>query len=147
MKTQFTISLILAAAFLLLAGFVHGQTNVWLTLSQTKLTKQLDEDLGIPISVPQYPAEVEALDGKVVTIKGYIIPMEADLGYFAFSAFPYETCFFCGQAGIETVMEVKAKKEIKYVSKRVNLRGILKLNREDFSSRLLFLLEDAVVVD
>jgi hypothetical protein len=121
--------------------------SIWLTLGKTTLTKQLDEDLGIPISVPNYPEEVEALDGNVVQIKGYIIPMEADLGYFAFSAFPYETCFFCGQAGIETVMEVKAKKEISYTAKRVTLKGRLLLNREDFSSRLLFLLEDAELVD
>ena len=121
--------------------------NVWLTLGKTKLTKQLDEDLGIPVSVPDYPEEVEELDGNIVEIKGYIIPMEADLGYFAFSAFPYETCFFCGQAGIETVMEVKTNEQIKYTAKRVTLRGRLLLNREDFSSRLLFLLENAELIE
>ncbi|MFK7972447.1 MAG: hypothetical protein AB8F95_18905 [Bacteroidia bacterium] len=138
---------ILLCILLVLSTGLIAQQNIWLSLSKTTLTKQVDEDLGIPISIPQYPAEVEALDGKTVEVKGYIIPMEVDLGYFAFSAFPYETCFFCGQAGIETVMEVVAKEEINYVAKRVTLRGTLKLNREDFSSRLLFYLEDAVLVD
>lgn len=140
---------ILLCSFLILTGMLMAQQgpNIWLTLGKTKLTKQLDEDLGIPISVPEYPPEVEALDGKEVVIKGYIIPMEADLGYFAFSAFPYETCFFCGQAGIETVMEVRAPDQINYTAKRVTLRGRLELNREDFSSRLLFLLDGAKLVD
>ncbi|MEZ4686709.1 MAG: hypothetical protein R3B47_11770 [Bacteroidia bacterium] len=135
--------------FICISGMLAAQQgpNIWLTLGKTKLTKQLDEDLGIAVSVPEYPGEVEALDGNIVEIKGYIIPMEADLGYFAFSAFPYEACFFCGQAGIETVMEVKAKEAIRYTAKRVTLRGKLLLNRKEFSSRLLFLLEDAELIE
>lgn len=144
MRIILSAILIVAATF---SAYSQSNPNIWLTLSNTTLIREVDEDLGIPISVPKYPDDVEALDGKIVDVKGYIIPMEADLGYFAFSAFPYETCFFCGQAGIETVMEVKARKEIKYTAKRVKLRGKLTLNRTDFSSRLLFLLEDAVIVE
>lgn len=138
---------ILTFACLILPLFMLGQDAIWLTLGKTSTSPQMDEDLGIMVSTPTYPPEVEALDGKMVTIKGYIIPTEIDLGYFAYSAYPFETCFFCGQAGIETVMEVQAKEEITFTSKRIALRGRLKLNRDNFSSRLLFLLEDAVFVD
>ena len=34
-------------------------------------------------------------------------------------------CFFCGAAGPETVMEVKATEGIKYVADAIYLKGIL----------------------
>ena len=107
--------------------------NAWKTLSKITFKKEYDEILGLKIDVPIFGKEVRALEGKEVTLKGYIIPTD---GYknqkeFVFSAFPYNMCFFCGGAGPETVMEVVSKQPITYTSEPVYLKGILKLNGGD----------------
>ena len=134
--------------FLLMAGIAVGQTtlkdNTWKTLSKITFKKEFDEVLGLKIDVPVFGKEVKALEGKEVTVKGYIIPTD---GYksqteFVFSAFPYNMCFFCGGAGPETVMEISSKQPIQYTSEPVYLKGILKLNGADVN-RLIYSLEKA----
>ncbi len=121
--------------------------NLWRTLADVSFTKILDQEYGYQVSYPVFSDEIQALDGKEVIVKGYIIPMEEDLGYFALSAFPYQNCFFCGNAGMETVMEVYPKKELDYTPKAVRIKGRLKLNKEDMLDHLMYILEDAEVVD
>jgi hypothetical protein len=137
-----------AIAFLLVTGAVTGQTawkeNTWKTLSKITYKKEFDNVLGLKIDVPIFGKEVKALEGKEVTVKGYIIPTD---GYksqkeFVFSAFPYNMCFFCGGAGPETVMEIISKQAIQYTSEPVYLKGILKLNGADVN-RLIYSLEKA----
>jgi hypothetical protein len=135
-------------AFLFMASIAVGQTtlkdNTWKTLSKITFKKEFDEVLGLKIDVPVFGKEVKALEGKEVTVKGYIIPTD---GYksqteFVFSAFPYNMCFFCGGAGPETVMEISSKQPIQYTSEPVYLKGILKLNGADVN-RLIYALEKA----
>lgn len=118
--------------------------NTWKTLSRITFKKEYDEVLGLKIDVPVFGTEVKSMEGKEVTVKGYIIPTD---GYksqkeFVFSAFPYNMCFFCGGAGPETVMEVVSKEPIKYTSEPVYLKGILRLNGKDVN-RLIYSLEKA----
>ena len=118
--------------------------NTWKTLGKITFKKQFDDVLGLKIDVPVFNKEVKLLDGKEVTVKGYIIPTD---GYksqkeFVFSAFPYNMCFFCGGAGPETVMEVATKKPIEFTSEPIYLKGILKLNGSDVN-RLIYSLEKA----
>ena len=118
--------------------------NTWKTLSKLTYKKEYDEVLGLKIDVPVFGKEVKALEGKEVTIKGYIIPTD---GYksqkeFVFSAFPYNMCFFCGGAGPETVMEVTTKQPVQYTTEPIYLKGILKLNGADVN-RLIYSLEKA----
>jgi hypothetical protein len=136
------------AIFLFMASIAVGQTtlkdNTWKTLSKITFKKEFDEVLGLKIDVPVFAKEVKALEGKEVTVKGYIIPTD---GYksqteFVFSAFPYNMCFFCGGAGPETVMEISSKQPIQYTSEPVYLKGILKLNGADVN-RLIYSLEKA----
>jgi hypothetical protein len=113
--------------------------NNWKILSKITFKKEYDEILGLKIDVPVFSKEVRALEGKEVTLKGYIIPTD---GYksqkeFVFSAFPYNMCFFCGGAGPETVIEAFCKSPIPYSSEPVFLKGILQLNAND-SGRLIY---------
>jgi hypothetical protein len=138
----------LLIAFLFTAVIAVGQTtlkdNTWKTLSKITFKKEFDEVLGLKIDVPVFGKEVKALEGKEVTVKGYIIPTD---GYksqteFVFSAFPYNMCFFCGGAGPETVMEISSKQPIQYTSEPVYLKGILRLNGADVN-RLIYALDKA----
>ncbi len=118
--------------------------NTWKTLSKLTYKKEYDEVLGLKIDVPVFSKEVKSLEGKEVTVKGYIIPTD---GYknqkeFVFSAFPYNMCFFCGGAGPETVMEITTKNPVQYTTEPIYLKGILKLNGTDVN-RLIYSLEKA----
>ena len=104
--------------------------------------------MGFKIDKPLFGDDVNAIDGKEITIKGYIIPVEGYKNHseFIFSAFPYNMCFFCGGAGPETVMEVVSKEPVKYTTETITLKGTLRLNSDDIN-RLMYALEDAVQVN
>ncbi|MEL7122574.1 MAG: DUF3299 domain-containing protein, partial [Bacteroidota bacterium] len=106
--------------------------------------KEYNEMMGFKVDVPVFSTEVNELEGKLIQIKGYIIPVE---GYknqkeFIFSAYPYNMCFFCGGAGPETVMEVYCKEPVEYTAEPVVIEGILELNANDIN-RLIYALNDA----
>ena len=121
--------------------------NIWKTLSKISYKKEYDELMGFKIDKPVFGESVKALEGKEITIKGYIIPVEGYKGHkeFIFSAFPYSMCFFCGGAGPESVMEVQAVEAINYVAESIVLKGKLHLNSEDVN-KLMFSLSEARLV-
>jgi hypothetical protein len=127
-----------------------GLRGIWKTLSKVTFKSEKDPTFGYPIDVPIFSKEVKALAGKTVEVEGYIIPVEGyqRQGYFVFSAYPYNLCYFCGGAGPETVMEVFTKKgtTVKYTAKPITIRGKLVLNSKDVN-KLMYLLEDAVLVE
>lgn len=132
-------------------GPLHAQSSttnkMWKTLSKVTFKKEYDEMLGFKVDVPVFSEQVNALNGKEIEIKGYIIPVEGYKGQkeFVFSAFPYNMCFFCNGAGPETVMEVYAKENIEYTAEPIIIRGKLELNDSDIN-RLFYILEDATFV-
>ncbi|MEZ4909502.1 MAG: DUF3299 domain-containing protein [Saprospiraceae bacterium] len=121
--------------------------NVWKTLSKLSYKKEFDELMGFKIDKPVFSAEVKALEGKEIVLKGYIIPTDGYKSHteFIFSAFPYSMCFFCGAAGPETVMEVNATNGIKYVADAIWLKGTLKLNDKDIN-KLMYKIENAKLI-
>ena len=145
MKRQiFLLSLLIFTSSVLLA-----QKGIWNTLAKISYKKQYDDLMGFEVDIPVFGEEVMALEGTEIEVEGYVIPVE---GYdmqenFVFSAFPYAMCFFCGNAGPETVMEAYVKSEkIKYTSKPIKIKGILSLNAGDINS-LMYILNDVEVVN
>ena len=124
-----------------------AKNNVWKTLSKITFKKQYDEMMGFKVDVPVFSEDVKALDGKEITIKGYIIPVEGYKSHkeFVFSAYPYNMCFFCGGAGPETVMEVSAIEGIKFQADPITLKGILQTNSGDIN-RLIYSMTKAELV-
>ena len=132
-----------------LIGQLVSQTsdNVWKTLGKISYKKEYDEIMGFKIDKPVFGDQIKALDGKEITIKGYIIPVEGCKSHkeFIFSAYPYSMCFFCGGAGPETVMEVEATDGVKYSADAIILKGILKLNDKDIN-RLMYKIVNAKLI-
>jgi hypothetical protein len=133
--------------FALSAASLSAQDGIWKTLAKITYKKEYSEIMGFKVDVPVFSEDVKRLEGKEVTVKGYIIPVEGYKSHteFVFSAFPYNMCFFCGGAGPETVMEIYAKKPVEYTSQAVTLKGRLMLNDNDIN-RLMFAMTDAVLV-
>ncbi len=124
-----------------------SQPNTWKILSKITFKKQYDEMMGFKVDVPVFSDDVKELEGKEITIKGYIIPVEGYKSHkeFVFSAFPYNMCYFCGGAGPETVMEVVSIEPIKYTAQAVTLKGKLSLNSTDIN-RLIYGISDVTLV-
>jgi len=127
--------------FLGLSGHLPAQKSlVWQVLSLT--TYQTHPESGELI--PNFPAVlVRQYEGQEVSISGYLIPIDVAEKRYALSQNPYSACFFCGNAGPETVMELEFKEEPgRFATDQyVVLKGTLKLNRR--GSRLFFSLVNA----
>lgn len=134
-------------AFVLSLASLTAQEGIWKTLSKITYKKEYSEIMGFKVDVPVFSEDVKRLEGKEVTVRGYIIPVEGYKSHseFVFSAFPYSMCFFCGGAGPETVMEVYAKKPVEYTAQSITLKGKLMLNDHDIN-RLIYSMTDVVLV-
>ncbi len=121
-----------------------SKENLWKTLAKITYKKEYDELMGFEVDKPVFSEAIKKLEGKTVTVKGYIIPVEGYKSHteFVLSAFPYNMCFFCGGAGPETVMDVRAVDPIEYTADPVVLRGTLRLNAQDIN-QLMYALENA----
>jgi len=139
----------LLSLMILTSSVLFAQKDIWNTLAKVSYKKQYDDLMGFEVDIPVFGEGIMALEGKEIEVEGYVIPVE---GYdmqqnFVFSAFPYNMCFFCGNAGPETVMEAYVKDEkIKYSSKPIKIKGILSLNAGDINS-LMYILNEVEIVN
>jgi uncharacterized protein len=108
----------------------------WSLLSKTAIRK-VDGKLG-----PDFPAALRPLNGKTVKLQGYILPLEAGQTHrrFLLSAWS-PSCPFCLTAGPEAMVEVKARKEVKYSLEPVVVQGRLELLDNDASGMFYRLVE------
>lgn len=134
---------------LFLSGFpLQAQELVtWEDLADVKYSYEYSEAFKTWYSKPTFGESVQALDGQESIIKGYVLPMDVEGEYFILSQFPYSSCFFCGGAGQESVIELRFKKRKKNfkMDEFVTFKGILKLN--DMVFEMSYILEEAVIVD
>ncbi len=142
----------LGAIFSLLFLFggisVSSQTVLeWELLAQTTYEYTYNETFNQWLGNPTFPADLLALDGQQISISGYVLPMDVEGDFYVLSAFPYVSCFFCGGAGMESVMELNLlKKGAKFkVDEYKTFSGILHLNKENFE--LTFTLEEAEILN
>ncbi|WMX16905.1 MULTISPECIES: hypothetical protein [unclassified Aureispira] len=128
----------------------------WEDLLTLKFDIRFDESVDDVIFEPKISKRVRQYEGKIIEVEGFIIPHDiaadamADLDddgqQFMFSAFPLASCFFCGGAGAESVMEAFPKKPISYTERKIKIRGRLEFNTTDFL-KLPYQLKDVVVVE
>lgn len=146
MKKVFLISFV----FLFIAADAlkaQSTKNIWQTLALMRFERHKGNgDTGKSRVIPI----IEALDGKEVTVKGYVIPLSGKTAqsHFMFSAFPYSSCYFCGGAGPESIMEAFSKdnKEIEFSEKPITVKGIFKFTSRD-PNDIMFTLEQVELVE
>jgi hypothetical protein len=128
-----------------MSGATQNQ-NAWDILATTTIKEGYDSFLDEAIDLPVFSDQLKKLDGKEVVLEGYIIPLQqsGSQGYFVLSRFPYQSCFFCGAAGPETVVEVYSSREVRFTDERVRVKGVLELNEND-PLHLFFLLRNCTV--
>lgn len=130
MKVVLTIIMFIGTAL-----SINAQTLVsWNSFAQVKFHRQYSETFGFEVNIkpPEFSKELLALDGKEIRVKGYVIPVDIELGMYMVSANPFANCFFCGNAGPETVVELIPGAKLPRFStdQVVTFKGVLQVNRE-----------------
>ena len=128
--------------FIMLSSFTgtsqYYNSDIWKVLLKVKYSFIGDK------YKPRFNDQLKALDRKEITISGYMYPLDEakTQQYFMLSYYPIKVCFFCGGAGPESIIEVNTKKPIKLTTKKIKLKGTLRLNPDD-PDRMFFILLDA----
>ncbi|MBK6566560.1 MAG: hypothetical protein IPL63_18655 [Saprospiraceae bacterium] len=117
----------------------------WKDLIDIKFVRKADSLLD-SVDIPQFTDKVKAIHGREVIMEGFYIPVEetGDENIVILSAYPYSQCFFCGQAGVESIVDVLIKEALPPIKTdtKVRFSGTFKTNADDFDY-LIYLLEEA----
>jgi len=138
--------LILIALITLNCYSINAQTRIdWINLADVTFVEKQMEDVELTYNHATFGESIKSLAGQEVSITGYMIPMDPMGITFVLSKNPNATCFFCGGAGPETVVQIKVKPEKfkRYTTDdRLTFKGILRMYEKDIDS-LTYVLEDA----
>ncbi len=116
----------------------------WEELMDIRFRLRYYSEVDMEMLAPVFPKALKALDGKQVTITGFIIPFDEEQELLALSANPFAACFFCGRASPASVISMY----IKNAGKRYKmddfkkLSGTLHLNLDN-PSEFYYILRDA----
>jgi len=140
---SFVITLILFESFAQVQNI-----NYWNVLTDVGYETKPSEENGFQVDAPKFGKRVSALNGKKISLKGYLIPL-AELGgknQYMLSSLPFNSCYFCGGAGPETVVELQTKQNIPFTTKAIVMEGILLLNDNDIDHHI-YILKDSRVIE
>lgn len=117
----------------------------WTTLADVKFEQVFSEELGISYDEATFGPFISLFEDKEVKIKGYMIPLDGLGVSYVLSRNPNATCFFCGGAGPETVIELELAPNAigKYkLDDYRTFKGILSLNKKNID-HLTYVLKNA----
>ena len=122
----------------------------WKYLMGVSFEQSYNKKMAMEVSLPVFNDTLKMLDGKDVMIEGFYIPVDetGDDKIVIVSAFPFSQCFFCGRAGVESIVDVLSPKKLPTlkVDTKIKFKGRLKLNRDNFDY-LIYVLEEAIMVE
>lgn len=122
-----------------------SSVNYWQMFSGISLERKYIEEAGAYYRIPVFSPDLLTHSGKEITLEGYYLPFSPVDSVIILSRYPNASCFFCGQAGIESVAMVEmADVETYKTDQRLSVKGKLKLNATDVK-RLAFIIVDASV--
>ena len=126
-------NIIIGSILLLTATLCYSQHKItWKDLAKVTFTEKYFPKYKQSFLHPKFSSSVKALAGKLITIKGYFLNIDADSNIFILSKGPMASCFFCGIGGPETAIELIFKKTPTFKTDTiVAITGVLKLNQED----------------
>jgi len=91
---------------------------------------------------PQFPSWLDKYQNQEIVIQGYLVPVDVEGNQYALSRYAFSSCFFCGNAEPNTVVELvfKERPDNLITDQFVVVKGILMFNSNDFF-RLFFILQ------
>ncbi|RZJ61314.1 MAG: hypothetical protein EOO45_23445 [Flavobacterium sp.] len=124
---------------------IVSDTLSWKLLGQIKYVKKPSKDYPEGVMFPVVNASLKAKNKKSIIMSGFIIPI--DNKNYALSKNVFASCFFCGQAGPETIMGIKFKNgDMKLKTDQyVTLQGTFRSNETDVDD-WIYHIENAVII-
>ena len=122
-----------------------SDTLNWKLLGQIKYVKKASSDYPEGVMYPVINTSLKTKNTKTIYMSGFIVPI--DIKSYALSKNVFASCFFCGQAGPETIMGIKFKNpgtKLK-TDQYVTLQGTFRYNDNDVED-WIYHIENAVVV-
>lgn len=138
-------SILMALLCLTGLGLSAQKQLVWQLLEMTTYKIMNESALDVTYQ-PEFPGILETqFEDQEVLITGYLIPIDVEAQKYALSKNPFTSCFFCGGAGPETVIELRfAEAPGRFATDEyVMIKGRLRLNRS--GSGLFFTLENVEI--
>jgi len=124
--------------------------NEWRLFSDLQFDEYFNEDIGTYDLKPIMTDSIKSLEGREVVLLGYIISSSKTDGFenVILSKFPFTSCYFCGNAGMETVAEIEydAQKGKFRMDSAYGFKGKLSFNTEN-PKRLVVILKEAEIWD
>lgn len=123
---------------------IVNDTLTWKALGEVKFSKGTHPDYG-EVMFPKVSPRIKSLHKKKITVSGFIVPIDNE--NYALSKNVFANCFFCGQAGPETIMGVSFKDfkgRIK-TDTYVTLTGYLRVNENNVDD-WIYNLDSSVVL-
>jgi hypothetical protein len=92
---------------------------------------------------PQYQSYLDPYELQEVVLQGYLVPVDVEGSQYALSRYAFSSCFFCGNAAPNTVVELvfKERPDALITDQFVVVKGLLVLNKKD-PYRLFFILKN-----
>ncbi len=147
MKKEQILPLFIFVFMSFLSPNLYAQTGIgWISLADVTFEEKKETaDAILSYNQATFGEALKKLAGKEISITGYMIPMDPMGITYVLSRNPNSTCFFCGGAGPETVLQLNMKpsaiKRYK-TDDKLTFKGILQLNEKDIHS-LTYVLEEA----
>lgn len=126
-------------------SFVVTDTLNWKLLGAIKFVKKQNKDYPDGVMYPIINSTLKVKNKKRIAMSGFIVPI--DNTTYALSKNVFAACFFCGQAGPETIMGIKFRggtPKLK-TDQYVTLEGNFRINENDVED-WIYHIEDAVIV-
>jgi len=104
----------------------------WKDFADVNFEPEYNEKYEMYFLTPKFGEKIRSYRGKQVSIKGYFLDISGSGEVFLISQNPMASCFFCGAAGPETIIEVNFKKKPPFKTDQiVTVTGVLELNKEN----------------
>lgn len=101
----------------------------WDDFADVSFEPVYNEKYDVHFLMPKFGEKIKSYQGKEVSIKGYFLDISGSGEVFLVSQNPMASCFFCGAAGPETIVEVVFKEKPPFKTDQiVVITGILELN-------------------
>ncbi|MEM8848262.1 MAG: hypothetical protein AAGD17_14275 [Bacteroidota bacterium] len=79
-----------------------------------------------------FSAKLRALEGKKVSITGYLLVLDGKQSIYLLSKNPMASCFFCGNGGPESIVDLQFDQKVTYaMDALISVEGTFHLNGND----------------
>ena len=136
--------MLIVVGLLLLVQNVGAQEMLtWEDFADVNFQPEYNEKYDVHFLMPTFGEKIKNFQGKQVKIQGYFLDISGPGEIFLVSANPMASCFFCGAAGPESIVEVAFKEKPTFKTDQVvQVTGTLELNRDNVD-HCNYILKDA----